>query len=167
MVEETVTHARNVWADYKAWDQDAFADRLKNFFHAFAAQAKNFDFEGMDMADGGKMSTLVDRTPKFMLFGFSRLWEQLSPEDWPAEMQELFDNIGDEDIFKADPLGDPPSIGLSATPMNRTEDYCARKDDNGRLSNFDPVRNLGWHNRFEFQADLVGGMKTFCHRHGE
>jgi hypothetical protein len=131
-----------------------FREDLKRFFFEVADQRFNFPaIEKAGLGDGSHAATIVENSPPIMLFG---LYEVLSRvPDWtemPTNLQSIFDEIGDPDIFSVS-LEENEPITASTTSMtadmvfNRTptQRFCDRWEK--RIDKeMDPVRL----NRIEF-----------------
>ena len=126
----------------------AFRDDLAGFFLETGNLRNNFPIiEKSGLGDGSRAAEIVNRSPPIILFG---IYEVLNrTPDWqrmPADLQSIFDEIGDPDVFSVEldeieesfaASSSLTSAGLfSRTPTQRFCDRWERRVDN----EMDPVR---------------------------
>ena len=127
---------------------DQFREDLKRFFLEVADQRFNYPaIEKAGLGDGSHAAAIVENSSPIILFG---LYEVLSRvPDWtemPANLQSIFDEIGDPDIFSVR-LEENEQIAASTTSMTAdmvfsrtpTQRFCDRWEK--RIDKeLDPVR---------------------------
>lgn len=125
-----------------------FRDDLSSFFLELGNQRFNFPiFDKAGLGDGSRAVNIVNNTPPIILFG---LYEALSKApDWqeaPMNLQSIFDEIGDPDMFslrlQEEQTGVTASIGTFTRGLSDTtptQRFCSRWEK--RVDNeLDPIR---------------------------
>jgi hypothetical protein len=146
----------------------AFREDLKRFFLETGAQRHNFPvIEKVGLGDGVRAAAIVENTPPIILFGLHEVLSRVP--DWtqmPANLQSIFDEIGDPDAFsvrlREDETSAAASTSLAAALANRktpTQRFCDRWEKRVDKE-LDPVRI----NRIEFYVfylrKLLGTMES-------
>jgi hypothetical protein len=131
-----------------------FQEQLIQFFLETGAQRQNFPIiEKAGLGDGSAAAFIVASSPPILLFG---LYEVLSRvPDWremPANLQSVFDEIGDPDVFSVRLEEDPPNVVAAGAPgaaglglRTPTQRFCERWERRVDKE-LDPIRI----NRIEF-----------------
>ncbi|MDH3947809.1 MAG: hypothetical protein OEU74_02500 [Gammaproteobacteria bacterium] len=121
---------------------------LSNFFMGIADQGANFPAIEKAGLDGSRAVDIIMRTPPIILFGLYEAMNRIP--DWtemPANLQSIFDEIGDRDVFsirleenEESATASTPQVAAMAigsrTPTQRFCDRWERRVD----KEMDPVR---------------------------
>lgn len=117
-----------------------FKIELNTFFLEIADQRFNFPvIERSGLGDGTRAEKIIMNTPPIILFGLYEVMDRMP--DWkgmPANLQSIFDEIGDRDVFSMRLNKDEENtIGISVkTPTQR---FCERWE-NRVDKEMDPIR---------------------------
>lgn len=121
-----------------------FREDLKGFVRGFAATRDDFPvIERLGFGDGTHAVHAIEIAPPMMLFGLHEVLGRMDDwQDLPGDLRQLFDEIGDPEVFSDglspfSPEAAGKSLGLfDKTPTQR---FCERHHD--RLEReIDPVR---------------------------
>lgn len=131
-----------------------FRADLSSFFLEIGDQQVNFPvIERAGLGDGSRAAFIVEDTPPIILFGLYEVLDKV-PEwrQMPANLQSIFDEIGDPDVFSVRLQEDEEGAATSAWLTNSavgektpTERFCDRWEKRVDKE-MDPVRI----NRIEF-----------------
>lgn len=148
-----------------ASDCGRFRDDLITLVREFAAQRGNFPvIEKVGMGDGSRAARAIEIAPPILLFGIHEVLGHV--DDWrniPADLQQLFDEIGDPEVF-SDGLS-PFQSGAAVKSVKLfdrtpTQRFCERHQD--RLEReIDPVRL----NRLKFFVFYLETVLKFAESH--
>ena len=148
---------------------------LENFVSDMAdLKAKFPHIEKHGLGDGTILVDVIDHLPPIVLFGLHQVFQHIPDwQDTPQRLAELYDEIGDPDVFSEEPLGASPATVASVVSVTvkagggqvnfgpagtRLDIFCSK----GKQLRNDPVRlnrlRAGWtwvKNMLDGGAELI------------
>jgi hypothetical protein len=141
-----------------------FRTRLHDFGDDFVALADRLPMLAKaGVGDAGRFTTIVDRTPPFLLFFLKEALDVVPEWDAvPADLAEIYDEVDDRDAFTSDWTPARHRSRASETTGRAAADtFCAKKADRVTNPTFDKVALNRWKAGITTLKLVVGAVAEF------